>query len=138
MGVLLFEHRERVEHFNISKSILIAGIVLFETIAVIEGYVFPIAQFYIGNIATCMLIMLLGIKYPGMKIQPFWYIGTKLSTLVYIYHVAVIHILNKIYANTGVSDNLLCSYFQPVFVVLLTLLISWSHMTLKKNIRVIS
>lgn len=138
IGFLLFEYREWVKSLSISRAVLIAGIILFEAISVIEGYIFPASQFYMGNIIACLLIMVLGIKYPRIKLQPFLYIGTELSTLVYIYHIAVFQTLNKIYMKVGLSESLLCNYIKPVFVVLITIFISWCHVTFIKNLQMIS
>ena len=133
LGFLFYEYREKVQKINLPLPVLISGITVFLGIAIIEGYIFLVAQFYVGNIAALILIMILCIEYPDIRIQPFWYIGTHLSTMVYIYHLSVIHLLNKIYAKMGLSGNLWIS-IRPIFVIMASLFISWIHVNVKKRI----
>jgi len=131
LGFLFYEYSEKVQKINISLPVLAFGIVASLGIAIVEGYIFPIAQFYVGNIVALFLIMILCIKYPYLKIQPFWYIGTYLSTLVYIYHIAIMHFLDKIYTKMELQNNLL-NYIKPILVILITLFVSWLHINVKK------
>lgn len=131
LGFLFYEYRERVQKINTSLSALTTGIVACLGIAIVEGYIFPVAQFYVGNITALFLIMVLCIKYPYLKIQPFWYIGTHLSTLVYIYHVAVMHFLDKIYVKSGLESTL-WNCIKPILVILITLFVSLLHVNMKK------
>ncbi len=133
LGFLFYEYRGKVQKINMPLPTLVAGIIGFLGIAIIEGFIFPVAQFYAGNIAALFLIMVLCIKYPDIRIQPFWYIGAHLSTMVYIYHVAVYHFLNKIYAKMELSGNIWIS-IRPILVIFISLFISWIHVNVKKII----
>lgn len=133
LGFLFYEYREKVQKISTSLPVLVIGIAVFLGMAIVEGYIFPVAQFYVGNIVALFLIMALCIKYPDLKIQPFLYIGTHLSTLVYIYHVAVMQLLDKIYAKAGLSSDF-WNCIKPILVILITLFVSWLHVSIKKEI----
>ena len=131
LGFLFYEYREKVRNLNLSLQVLVAGITACLGTAVVEGFVFSKAQFYVGNIAALFLIMILCIKYPDLRIQPFWYIGSHYATLVYIYHFAAIHFLAKIYEKAGLS-GILWRSISPIVVILITLLVSWIHVNVKE------
>ena len=133
LGFLFYEYREKVLKLNMPIPALVVGIVAFLGMAVVEGRIFHKAQFYVGNIVAMSLIMILCIKHPDLKIQPFWHIGAHYSTLVYIYHFAVIHFLDMIYTKAHLSGNLLYS-IRPIIVILITLFVSWIHVDVKKKI----
>ena len=133
LGFLFYEYREKVQKLNMPLSALVVGIVAFLGMAVVEGRIFHKAQFYVGNIVALFLIMILCIKHPDLKIQPFCYIGAHFATLVYIYHFAIIHFLDKIYTKAHLSGNLLYG-IRPIIVILITLFVSWIHINVKKKI----
>lgn len=126
-GMLIREMKEK-GHFQPSpgkQKALIVLAILFQACAVAEGYIFPVAQFYVGSMLAMVCMMLYGIMKPDLRIGPMDFIGGKLSMYVYIIHYAVMRVWDRVLTLLHVSGTPGARWTRPVMTLLLSLGIAY-------------
>lgn len=108
---------------NCAITLVLAGIV----VSLIEwSVVGGRQQMYLGSIAMAAGCIIYSIWNSDRKIiAPISYIGAKLSMYVYVLHISVGIIIDKIAKIINVNELLCYQYIKPSIVILSTILISW-------------
>ena len=109
--------------------------IVFQICAVVEGYAFSIAQFYLGSMLLMATMMIYAIMRPNVHCKPMEFIGDKLSTYVYILHVAVMKIWDSVTGKLHIADRPLVKWTRPLMTVVLSLIISYIVYYILEQIR---
>lgn len=127
-GVLLREREERGSRFlkptRIKLRLLPVLMVIFQICAVAEGYLFSTAQFYLGSMLLAAAMMIYAVMRPDVKCRPLETIGGKLSTHVYVLHIAVMKTWDSATARLHIAGLPLVKWTRPLMTILLTLAVS--------------
>ena len=138
-GALLreLEGKGKLQATPARLRILPALAVVFQACAILEGYVFPVAQFYLGSMLTAAAVMIYAIMKPDLRCGPMEYIGEKLSVYVYILHVAVMNTWDLAASRLHISQVTAVKWIRPALVILLSVGISWLVYLVKERIHLI-
>ncbi len=134
LGFLFREYNEQIKNLPLSANVLVGLIVVAESFAIAEGFLFTKAQFYLGNIIALFFIMLLSIKTPNICNRPLQFLGSNLSTYIYILHIAVIRAMDLFLFKCHLSKLVAIQYIRPILALILTILVS---MVVKQLINVL-
>ena len=108
-------------------------ILVSQIAAIVEGYVFPVAQFYLGSILAALLMMIYSIIKPDLRCGFLNYIGDELSIYVYILHIAVMKLWDQFTARLHLAGNVVIKWTRPLMTILLSLFLAYLvNMLLKK------
>lgn len=120
IGVLLYNYREKVAELPLKYILtVIVGVFLFIGYIGYNGHV-PVSSFYGGHVMA-FVIFVLAIRRPSIKhFGGVAIIGLKYSALIYILHVFVNDVLNRVIC----YDTVLLQVLRPWIVFGISLLLS--------------
>lgn len=124
LGFMFREYNDKIKNLPLSANVLIGLIVVAESFAIVEGFLFSKAQFYLGNIVALFFIMFLSIKSPNIRNRPLQFLGSDLSTYVYVLHVAVFKAMDIFLFKFHLSKLIAIQYIRPILALVLTILLS--------------
>lgn len=125
IGFCFREYNHILQKIPAPKVLLLVLIVLFEAASMWEAITFSVSQFYVGNMLAFLCILLLCIKYPQMHCKPLEYIGSRLSTLVYIIHVGVYKSLDVLYSTLKISKLDIILWTRPIIALIASILLAF-------------
>lgn len=120
LGHWIHEHQEIIK---LSNATLIWILVLSSLACFLERY--WLGRDFGVNICTIpqvFALFVLAVKNPNKNAGYFQRLGRDCSMLVYIFHPAVWHTLDKVYSVAGIKSNVFALYMKPIFVVVLSVL----------------
>lgn len=137
LGHWLHYKEEKVCSYCKNNRLLIM-LTIFTLLCVPERYL--LGRDFGVNICTfpqVICLFILGMKNPTLfENNILRKLGTNLSMFVYILHPFVWHTLEDVYAKAGINQNTAALYLMPVFVLMITLILSaclfWM-LKIKKN-----
>ena len=123
IGTIIREKKEKGEFFATPAKLKLLTVltILFQMCAIAEGYLFSLFQFALGNIAAMVCMMIFSVMKPDLKVGRLDFIGEKLSMYVYVFHVGIINVLDKLAVSLSVNDLLFFKWTRPIITVLLSL-----------------
>lgn len=122
-GVIAKRNEERIAGCRLNAVSLICLIAIGAVMSVAEAQLFNVSQFYIGNYVMVFALVVICIKYPGLKIPFLYHIGKDLSMYIYILHIAV----GKLYDLFAVQIFGVVPavyYVKPVVILAVVILLS--------------
>lgn len=120
LGHWIHENQEKI---NITNSTLLIVIVVTTLLCWVERWL--MGRDFGVNIVTIPQVFALfvyGVKNPTRQEGVLQILGRDCSMLVYIIHPAVWHSLDYLYANVGISENMLALYVKPLLVLAFSIL----------------
>ena len=122
-GMLLNKYKDKL--INIPYKVLIVLLILCFVIQPLELYIFDyklhyVMSYFIGNILCVFTIISLSIKNPNI-LSNSKFINQKgnYTMFIYIFHPAIITIINFIIKRLGLESNVLVSWIAPIIVLIL-------------------
>nr|WP_296427411.1 acyltransferase family protein [Pyramidobacter sp.] len=121
-GVLFRHYRKVFLDLRVSYLQLVFVALLGGVLAIFEQFTFENSQFYIGSYVTVSALFILAVKNPDYYNKWLNHIGHDLSLYVYVLHIAVGQLLNRVIPLLGVKVG--WPYFRAFLILALTLLVS--------------
>ncbi len=122
-GMLLNKYKDKL--INIPYKVLIALLILCFIIQPLELYIFDyklhyVMSYFIGNILCVFTIISLSIKKSNILCNS-KFINQKgnYTMFIYIFHPAIITIINFVIKKSGLESNVLISWIAPIVVLIL-------------------
>ena len=134
LGAIIREYENEIRKVSISP---IRAYVCFFTLcltSVFERLLFSDSGVYLSSIALVLLFWIVSINKICRVNESIAFIGNRLSTTVYIVHIAVMNTLDMVYLSFGIEKNPVVAWIRPVAVIFLSLILSFLLYVTKKNI----
>lgn len=132
IGILLYNYRDKVKLLPLKYILaIIVGVFLLMVYICCNNRV-PVGLFYEGHLMA-LLIFVLAIRQPHNQIfNSFAIIGLKYSAFIYILHVFVNEVLNRVIC----YDSILLQVVRPCFVFGISLLLSMMCVFVKDRVQI--
>ena len=122
-GMILNKYKDKLA--NISYKVLIPLLIICLIVQPLELYIFDyklhyVISYFIGNILCVFTIIALSIKNPNI-LSNSKFINQKgnYTMFIYIFHPAIITIVNFAIKKLGLESNVLISWIAPIIVLIL-------------------
>ncbi len=122
LGILMREHEPKLSGLPVSAPMLLSVFLAGIGVSVWESFHFSVAQFYLGTHLAVISAMLLSIKYPNITCSPLGYLGEKLSLYIYVFHIAVYQIIDKLARTVGIAESMTFQWLRPAAAVFFSVL----------------
>lgn len=113
--------------------VLYSTITVGMAISVLERHYTQETQYFLGNLATAWALLTIAIKNPSKGINLFSFIGRELSTYIYVVHIAVGMVLNRLAFECGVSNGIVL-WVMPVLIIAGSIFVSFLCRVIKAGV----
>ena len=122
LGHWVHEYQDKI---NIPDKVLITIVVVFTLLCLVERWL--LGRDFGVNFCTIPQVFALfvyGVKNPDRHEGVIQRLGRDCSMLVYIFHPAVWHSMNRLYFKAGISHNMIALYIEPILVLAFSILMA--------------
>lgn len=121
-GILVRKYEKKISEIKINKIALRLIIFAALTTSIMEGFIFPVSQVYVGTYIALLAISVYYVKYPSIKSRCLEYIGKRLSTNIYIFHIAVGKLYDIVAGRYNLWRDPVFQWTKPLVVLTVVLL----------------
>lgn len=134
LGMILRENRDKIIESKLTNKMCIVMIIIGFLASIIERIIFVESQFYLGTYISVIFLFIFAMKNEEVnKCNTIKFIGRYLSMYVYIIHIAVLEILNYIFAICNLGG--IFNYLKPIILIIISIQISYLIYWFNKNIK---
>lgn len=122
LGHWVHEYQDKI---SIPDKVLITIVVVFTLLCLVERWL--LGRDFGVNFCTIPQVFALfvyGVKNPERHEGVIQRLGRDCSMLVYIFHPAVWHSMNRLYFKAGISHNMIALYIEPILVLAFSILMA--------------
>ena len=132
MGLIAKKYEKQL--CTVPDSVIVLSAVIGVFAAVFSRYAFGKNELYLGSLFILFSIVCVFIKYSAVQYPSFVTALEGCSTYIYIFHIMILSVLNRIYAAYAIDINssMLLKNLHPIVVCVLSTLVAYVLINIKK------
>ena len=126
-GLGLFVKKYEHKFHSIPNYVIFASIIIGIIEAILSRYFFGINELYIGSLFILFAVVCVFVKYSDTRYPPFLIALEGCSTYIYIFHIMIAAVINRMYALFGIDkdSSIFLKNIHPILVCIASTILAF-------------